>query len=182
MLCHTNRLPLRALRARGGFTLVEMMVAAAIGVLVTGVAVTLTVFTSRSFVALGNYADLDRSSRLAVDILTDDVRQAKALTSYTTNQLVFQDLTNGTFSYTWDPDARTLTRVYNGASRLLLTRCSSLTFHISQRTPSNDFGFWPANSVTNAKMIDVSWTCSRPILGQPVNTESVQTAKIAMRN
>jgi hypothetical protein len=30
--------------------------------------------------------------------------------------------------------------------------------------------------------VDVSWKCSRQILGEKVNTESVQTAKIVMRN
>lgn len=182
MRCSIAPWLIRELRRSEAYTLVEVMVASGIGVMVAGVLVALTVFTSRTFVGLGNYADLDKSSRLAVDILTEDVRQATALTSYATNQLVFQDVTGATFSYTWDPDAQTLTRVYNGQSRLLLTSCSSLTFHISQRTPSNDFAFWPATAVTNAKMIDVSWTCSRPILRQPVNTESVQTAKIAMRN
>jgi hypothetical protein len=173
---------MRTLRRSSGFTLVEVMVATGIGVLVTAVVVTMTIFTSRAFVGLGNYAELGQSSRLAVDILSEDVRQAKVLTSYATNRLVFQDLTNGTFSYTWDPDAQTLTRIYNGESRVLLTSCSLLTFQISQRTPSNNFAFWPANAATNAKMIGVSWTCSRPILGQPVNTESMQTARIAMRN
>jgi hypothetical protein len=33
-----------------------------------------------------------------------------------------------------------------------------------------------------AKLVDVSWLCSRKILGRKVNTESVQTAKIVMRN
>lgn len=169
-------------RAGNAFTLLEVCIALALGVMVTGVLMALTVYTSRTFVALGNYADLDRCSRLAVDTMTADIRQAKVLTSYATNHLVFTDITNGTFSYNWDPDAQTLTRTYNGESRVLLTRCSSLKFNISQRTPSNDFVFWPADAVTNAKMIHVTWTCSRPILGQPVNTESVQTAKIAMRN
>jgi hypothetical protein len=31
-------------------------------------------------------------------------------------------------------------------------------------------------------MIDVSWKCSREILGAKINTESVQTAKIVIRN
>lgn len=169
-------------RARIAFTLLEVCIAVAIAVMVIGVVMSLTVYSSRTFAALGNYSDLDRASRLAVDTMTADIRQAKVLTSYATNELVFTDITNGTFSYTWDPAAQTLTRSYNGQSRVLLSSCSSLTFHISQRTPSNNFVFWPANAVTNAKMIDVSWTCSRPILRQPINTESVQTAKIAMRN
>ena len=33
-----------------------------------------------------------------------------------------------------------------------------------------------------AKLIDVSWKCSRKIMGEKLNTESVQTAKIVIRN
>ena len=36
-------------------------------------------------------------------------------------------------------------------------------------------------TATGAKLIKLNWTCSRTILGQAVNTESVQTAKIVMR-
>ena len=164
------------------FTLVEILVAVALGVMVSGGVVILTMYTTRTFAALGTYADLDRTGRLAMDIMTSDIRQAKVLTSYSTNQVAFTDVTNGTFSYSWDPTSQTLIRLYNGETRVLLTSCTTLAFHISQRTPSNNFAFWPTTVVTNAKMIDVTWTCSRSILGQPVNTESVQTAKIAMRN
>jgi hypothetical protein len=169
-------------RACTAFTLVELCIAVAVGVLVCGVVLAMTTYTGRTFAALGNYSDLDRSSRLAVDTITTDIRQARVLTSYATNQLVFTDTTNGTFSYTWDPQDQTLTRVYNGQSRVLLTSCASLMFHISQRTPSNNFEFWPATAVTNAKMVDVSWTCSRSVMGQLINSESVQTAKITIRN
>jgi hypothetical protein len=114
--------------------------------------------------------------------MTRDIRQAKVLTSFATNALVFQDLTNGTFSYTWDPTAAALTRVYNGNTQVVLTHCDWLAFHISQRNPSNNFVFYPANSATNAKLVDVTWICSRTLLGQKVNTEDIQTAKIAIRN
>lgn len=164
------------------FTLLEMVVAVALSTLVAAAVATLTMYTARNFVAVGNYADLDRVGRHAVDVMTADIRQATSLTAYATNQLVFRDLTNGTFSYTWNPSNTTLIRVYNGQSQLLLTNCDSLAFHIWQHTPSNNFNFWPATATTNAKLIDVSWSCSRSILGQKVNTESLQTAKIALRN
>ena len=32
------------------------------------------------------------------------------------------------------------------------------------------------------KLVDLNWRCSRQILQQKVNTESVQTAKIVIRN
>jgi Tfp pilus assembly protein PilW len=169
-------------RAQAAFSLVEVSLALGIATVAVGAVMTLAVYAARTFQATTNYADLDQKSRLAVDILTRDVRQARALTSFATNQLVFTDLNGLTFSYTWDPQAGTFTRVYNGQSSVLLTGCSYLTFHISQRTPSNNFTFWPASTVSNAKLIDMSWTCSRQILGQNLNSESIQTAKITIRN
>jgi len=173
---------LRRHSSRAAFSLPELTVAVAIGVMVAATVVAITLFMARDFAAMGNYADLNRTGRRAVDTMTRDIRQAKVLVSFATNQIVFNDLTNGTFSYTWDPQAATLTRVYNGQSMVMLTGCDSLTFHISQRTPSNNFTFWPATAVTNAKLIDVSWDCSRTILGAKLNTESIQTAKVAIRN
>ena len=44
-------------------------------------------------------------------------------------------------------------------------------------------GFYSAsNNPAICKLVSVSWRCSRTILGQKVNTESVQTAKIVIRN
>ena len=164
------------------FTVLEMTVSFGLASILVAAVAMVTMFTARNFAATGNFADLNRYSRQTIDVMTRDVRQAKTLTSYATNRLVFSDLTNGTFSYTWDSAVHTLTRTYNGQSRVMLTNCDSLAFHISQRTPSNNFTFWPATTATNAKLIDVSWTCSRPIFGQKANTETIQTAKITIRN
>ena len=159
-----------------------MTVAFGIALIVSAAVGMSALFAARTFEASGNYADLSRASRHTLDIMTADIRQARTLTSYATNSLSFVDVTNGTFSYTWDPNAATITRVYNGATQVMLGHCDSLVFHISQRNPSNNFTFWPAPTAANAKLIDVSWTCSRQIFGQKINTEDIQTAKITMRN
>jgi len=77
-----------------------------------------------------------------------------------------------------------VTRTIGTTNTVLLTQCDFLNFDISQRNPSNNFTFYPcpATNVSIAKLIDVSWRCSRQILGAKINTESVQTAKIVIRN
>ena len=174
--------PSKPQASQSAFTVIEMTVAFGLATIVAAAVATTSLFTARSFQAAGNYSDLHRASRQTLETMSRDIRQAKVLTSFATNQIVFSDLTNGTFSYTWDSTAGTLTRVYNGHSRVMLKNCDSLAFHISQRTPSNNFTFWPANGATNAKLIDVNWVCSRPLFGQKANTESIQTAKITIRN
>jgi prepilin-type N-terminal cleavage/methylation domain-containing protein len=166
-------------------TLVEVMVCAVIGALALAVAMKVWIFTACSFAAMQNYADLDRCSQNALDLMSRDARQSKALVSFTTNSLVFSNLdgsTPATFSYTYNPTAKTLTRVYGSDTKVLLHDCDYLTFAISQRCPSNNFTFYSVTDPTGAKLIDVAWKCSRQIYGQKVNTESMQSAKIVIRN
>ena len=176
-----NCLPGQRRGRNSGSTLVEVMLTFGVAGIVLAALGTLSSFMARSFSAVGNYADLNQSSRQTLDVMIQDIRQAKTVVSFATNQLVLNDLTNGTFSYTWNRAAGTVTRVYNGQSKVVLRGCDYLAFHISQRTPSNNFNFWPASSPSDAKLIDVSWNCSRPLVGQ-LNTESIQTAKITIRN
>ncbi len=175
-------------RGRLAMTLVEMLVSVAIGSVVFMVVAMLSMFAARSFAALGNYADLDRASRNALDTLSHEIRQTRGLTSYSPIALTFTDFDSNGLSYVYDPNARTLTRQKTNATTVLLKQCDYLNFDISQRNPSNNFSFYPATNLlgkldpTLCKLVDVSWKCSRKILGAKINTESVQTAKIVIRN
>jgi hypothetical protein len=165
-------------------TLTEVMICAVIGSIALAVAMKVWVFTACSFAAMQNYADLDRCSQNALDLMSRDARQAKALINYQTNLLEFSDMdgVKSNISYVYSPSTRTLTRVYGLDSRVLLRDCDYLTFSISQRCPSNDFTFYQVTALSQAKLIDVAWKCSRQIYGQKVNTESMQSAKIVIRN
>jgi prepilin-type N-terminal cleavage/methylation domain-containing protein len=180
MKCRTRRFNTRP--NVSGMTLPEMMIAVLVASIVFGAVATLSMFGARSFVAMGNYADLDQASRNALDIMSRDIRQTKGLNSFNATKLVFQDSDTNTLTYVYDPSAKTLTRLKGTSRQILLKQCDYLNFDISQRNPSNQFSFYPATSASMAKLIDVSWKCSRTILGAKVNTESVQTAKIVIRN
>ena len=173
----------RLARSRG-IGLIELMVASGIGMLVLLAMSSLSYFTARGFVAMGNYADLDRASRQALDQMTRDIRSTTYLISSTTNQLVFNLAGPTNLSFTWDPSARTLTRSVTGESdRTLLGQCDYLLFNTYQRNMSNQvYGAFSNATAQTCKLVDLSWRCSRKILGQAVNTESVQTAKIVIRN
>ena len=43
------------------------------------------------------------------------------------------------------------------------------------------YDVYPAGTIATAKVIDVSWVCSRTLFGRKENTESVQTARIVIR-
>jgi len=176
----------RILRSRrqAGMSLMELLVAVAIASIVFAAVGSLSMFTSRSFVAMGNYNDLDRASRNALDSMSRDIRQAKQLVSYSSSKLSFTNMDGSTLVFEYNPSTGKLTRKLGTTTTTLLTQCDFLTFSISQRNPMTNFAFYAVsgNNYGTAKLIDVNWRCSRKILGNKVNTESVQTAKIVLRN
>lgn len=141
--------------------------------------------SARSMAALGNYAELDHASQVALDQISRDIRSASILKSYATNELVFGMMDGAEVTFAWSPETALLTRSRSGSNSVLLKNCKSLSFHISMRTPLNDgtFGFF--DTETNpalCKLVSVNWLCSRSLAGQTFNTESVQSAKILLRN
>jgi prepilin-type N-terminal cleavage/methylation domain-containing protein len=170
-------------RSLSGMTLVEIMVATAVGSIALAAVMSLFLYSVRSFVAMGNYADLDRASRNALDLMSREIRSTRSLSSFSATHLQFVDYDDTSLTYRYNPSTRQLVREKASTNRtVMLQQCDFLEFHVSQRNPSNNFTFYPTTNASQAKLIDVSWRCSREILGARVNTESVQTAKIVVRN
>ena len=177
MLCVPAR------KGSAAFTLIEIMVASAIGLVALAVVGSLTWFSSRSFAAVANYVELDQASQFALDKMSREIRQAQQLTAFTATSLTFADVDHNPLSFIYDPETRTLVRVSGGQTNTLLQGCDFLQFSKYQHTAiSNTFDAYDPAYVTNTKLVQVTWTCSRKILGAKVNTESVQSAKIALRN
>jgi Tfp pilus assembly protein PilW len=171
-------------RARLGVTTVELMIGIAVGGILMAALGQLTLFTGRSVAALANYTDLDKYSRNALDQMTSKIRQADELVSFETNKLVFSYAGTNTLTYTYSAANRTLTERIGTTERTLLKGCTMLEFSIFQRnTAAGTYDQFPATMTDSAaKLIQVSWVCSRDILNTQFNTESVQSAKIVIRN
>jgi len=165
-------------------TLVELMVASAIGSIVSLGLASLVFYSGRSFASMANYVDLDHRSRIALDTMSRAIRQAKRLTSFTSTSLAFEDSDGGTLSFVYDSSARTLTRSKNGTPDPdpLLQECDFLEFSIYQRNPvGGTYDQYPTATPGTCKLVQLNWVCSRKILGLKKNTESVQSAKIVIR-
>jgi len=167
---------------RSGFTLLETMIAVTLGMIAFAALASLSLFTARSFVAAGNYADLDRASFVALDTMSRDIRQSRELVWFTPYKLTLRDNDGTPLVYEYKPETSQFTRLKNGKITVLLEQCDYLKFAIYQRTPNTGWTWYPVTSPAEAKLVDVSWKCSRKILGAKVNTESVQTAKVVIRN
>ncbi|MGH7953947.1 MAG: prepilin-type N-terminal cleavage/methylation domain-containing protein [Limisphaerales bacterium] len=181
-----------------GFTFIEMMAALAISALLLAAVAMLTVFVGRSYAAVGNYVDLSKNSNNTVDILGREIRNSSALLAFSTNNPSYLELTNATtgttITITYDANSKTLVLTKTGqAAQTDLTQCDEWNFALYSRAPdTNSFStnilfFSAINSSgqldpKDCKIINMTWKCSRTILGFKLNTEDVQTAQIVLRN
>jgi Tfp pilus assembly protein PilW len=173
----------RGKKRQSAFTLIEALVASAISLVLAGILAMFFAFSLRSFAAMTNYADMNQKSELALDKMSKDIRQARSLTAYTTNSLTFLDVNNNSLQYTFDSSKGTLVRVSGGVTTTYLTNCDSLNFWIYQHTPiSNSFECYAPAVVANTRVIQVTWHCSRKILGSKASTESVESSTLTLRN
>lgn len=189
--------PIRRPRPSAAFTLVELMVCVVLGVLVLGITVSLTTYATQSFIALANYQALDDQSRNTMDKVCRDLRECTAVLACQTNPPTLSlTLTNANqgqaIVLTWNSNGGSFiySNSYYGAETNL-TGCDNWTFALFQRTPlvtATNITFYPATNTSGqlslpmCKLVDMSWHCSRTILGAKINTETVQTAQVVLRN
>jgi type II secretory pathway component PulJ len=184
-------------RASCGISLVEVMVATAVGSLVLAAVSSLTMYAAKATTAMVNYTDLDSKSRYALDVISREIRQSSAVLAFQTNlPLKTLTLTNAAqgaaITLTYDSNARTVVMSKTGQADLTaLTECDRWDFSLYQRTPyitPTNVLYYPATNtagmltVSTCKLINLSWKCSRAIFAQKVNTESVQAAQIVLRS
>jgi prepilin-type N-terminal cleavage/methylation domain-containing protein len=179
-----------------GFTLVEVMVTLFAALILSAAFISLSYFTSLSFHMMGNYSDLDSQSRNAVDILGREIRNSSRLLAYSTGSPKYLLLTNASagtsdkITYNSSTSNLVLTTTYYSSSqpqlnKSLLINCDLFNFSLYNRAPnitSTNITFYPATNASSCKVINFSWKCSRTVLGSKLNTESVQTAQISLRN
>ncbi|HEX7571352.1 MAG TPA: prepilin-type N-terminal cleavage/methylation domain-containing protein [Verrucomicrobiae bacterium] len=187
----------QARRHAGGFTLVEMMVSVAIGVVVIGCIAALTIVSGWHFAAISNYTLMDDKSRNALDKISKEIRNSTSLVDCRTNNPQYLRFTNTLgadgATITYDGTARTLTLSKpNLPDQLLLTYCDTFSFQLFNRYPNltgGNFSFYASTNFTTGavdpqftKVVNMTWRCTRTVLGSKLNTEVVQTAQIVLRN
>ena len=175
-----------------GFTLVEMMVAVAVGCLLLAALATLYVFSMRSFGAMANYSDLNQRSRYASDIISRDIRSANKVVSASSTQIVLSepDDTSGNTTYLYDDVLGTLSKIKNGQTNVLLSGVGSFSFALYQRPfvgvsaydASGNEQFPTAATADAAKLVAFQWSCSRRLVGSLNNSESIEAAMVELRN
>lgn len=140
----------------------------------------LSMYSGRSFAAIFNYVDLDEANRLVMDQLSRDLRQASRVTACTSNSLILEDADLSTLSYTYHRGSRTLSRAKGNSARVLLHDCDNLRFDVVRRSQLDGVRDVYPTAAGTAKVIDVSWVCSRTIFGRNQNPESIPIARVVL--
>src|SRR2546426_6257573 len=78
----------RRLRRRNGFTMAEVMMGSAIGVIVLAAVLTTYTLCLKQFRAISNYVEIHRGGRKAVDQFSQDVRGVDSVTTCNKTNLV----------------------------------------------------------------------------------------------
>ena len=174
------------------FTLTEVLVASAILGIVGAAICSVYMTTTRTFVSLANYAQLDQINRNAMDYLTREIRQAREVVSVTTNangKIISVALVNFdgyTVNYTFDSMGQRFTRWASDGSgtKTLLSNCKLLQFNVYQRTAvTNSFDEYPQIGANDSiQVVQLTWQASKTALGGIANSENIQTARVVIRN
>lgn len=170
-------------RAAGGFTLAEFLVGMSVGLLVLAAAGALWVFSGETFASILHYVDLTNASKNSLDRISQQVRNASALTGLTSNELAVLNPDGQPVRFRYDPARKTLVEMAGGRSATLLSGCESLRFSGYLRTPQEgSFQLVPTAETSLCKVVQMEWVCSRVLVGARRNTERQVSARITLRN
>lgn len=179
--------------AERGFTLVEVMISAAIGAGILAAVLSTFLFMGRSGANVQNYNDMETQARNALEFFAEDTRQARSLTWGATDAnsvALVVDL--NTITYTYSPTDRTFTRVVVVTSssaeisrRTLVTGITSFAFSaykintdVAPLTTNADRT--TANGTT--KQIQISLEAARANRTVVAATNTVLSARFILRN
>jgi hypothetical protein len=178
----------------GAWTLMEMMIAVAAGTLILASVGSVYLFMNRTMDGTANYAELDRQSRSSLDIITREIRECGGLTNFDSTHLWFTNQNGSLLVYVWDTNAQTLSHTNYStnfpAAGVLLKYCSFWKATAFTHNPSNATTMtFMALPTTNtqaqaalAKVVVMDWICKKTNYLTLTDSESVQTAKVILRN
>ena len=173
---------------RMGFSLVEVLIAIAISGIVLAAIVTSYSLASRGFASAGNYADLDRYTRVALDHMSRDMRQATGISAFASSDITLIVATNFTdegkilhskqvrYFLGANASSNILYRVEGGATSVVAKHVKFLNFVGYNRYMLTN-GIQPAD----CKLLQVDMALEKSSYAS-VQNEQVLSARIVLRN
>ncbi len=188
-----TRNPNRAASRAPGFTLVEVMVAAALSVFVLAGVLTANLQIIRNGVRIGQYAEMESQVRRALDTLGRDLKEAVDVTwngpSDLTLTIPTSDTTTAQVTYAWTAASGNFFRVAGANSATLVGRLELVRGirPLADGSPGLVFARFdrdgaPTTTDATTKSIMVSMTVTRKTTTVATTSQNAVSALITLRN
>ncbi|MGH7955482.1 MAG: PilW family protein [Opitutaceae bacterium] len=173
-------------RRPAGFSLVEVMVAAAIAGLVLGGVLTTFLFLGRSGANIRNYSDMESQARKGLELFAEDVRQASAIV-WTSSSHLTLTVNSASVAYVYSAGVGTFSRVDASSNRVIMSGITPGTFTFrSFNVVGNELPLTSAAELTAAgsstKQLQISLEASRTDQTVVSATNTVLSARFILRN
>ena len=176
-----SRSPTKGLERRaprnGGFTLLEILLAAFISAFVFAGVLSAYSFMGRSLIRLGNAQQIEAGSHEALFYFTKDVSAAKSITTATTSDLLMT-VPSGTVEYVYNSGTGTLTRSVNsGTATTLVKGITSFSFEYYDASQA------ATTTAAVVKMADFKLTSGNGVgTSGSLSDYAVASPRVLMRN
>lgn len=173
------------LRKVTAFTLIEVIIATAIGTIIIAGVMTAFIFLTKSFNAFSNYASMHADGRLATDRLSTDLQSAYDISSFNASNLVLAIptafdskgtvISNKTVSYSTINSAFYRNDSSLGVNELLASNIVQVTFSLFDHAGNT------TAVLANAKGVQIDMQLRKSVVGL-TESEDYVAARINMRN
>lgn len=171
--------------AQQGFTLVEVMVALAIGSMIMAAVLTTYVISIRGFRAIANYAEIHADGRLAIDQFARDMRGVSRVVSINSSNLVvtipiaFSNtgsvISNKTVTYSLSNKTLYRADTLSGQNSAIAHNIHAVNFVLFDKVGN------PTTLTSIAKGVQIDLELRKYVLSQ-LQSEDFLSARLDMRN
>ncbi|HEX7860851.1 MAG TPA: prepilin-type N-terminal cleavage/methylation domain-containing protein [Verrucomicrobiae bacterium] len=173
----------RTKKTRSAYTLIELMIGSTLGAIALALVLGATFYTGRTMASLTDSVNLAIQSRSMIDRMSQKIRQAEDVTAFQPHEITV--VVGGTnLTYRYQSNTKRLLEIENSSTNTVLENCTQLRFELYRRNPiTNSFDQFPAdNTVSEAKLVRVSWTCETQGIGQSTGASELVSSKIVLRS
>jgi len=186
-ITHSPSAPESSLRR--GFTLVELMISAALSGFLLLAVLTSFLFLGRTGANMQNYTDMEIQARRAIETFAEDVRMAKDATWNSNTSLTLTVVTSSgttdTRTYNYDATAGTFSRTAGTSTRTLVTGIATFSF-TAYKINTATIDLTDSSILSTAggltKQIQISLRAVRNTRTVADATNSVISARFILRN
>lgn len=166
---------------RGGFTLVELMIACTMAAIVFAAIFAAYIFLGRNLTRLMNFQEQEVQARKTIRYFTADVGAAIALSTASSTSFTLSKPTSGgttTVTYSYSALNGVLQRIEGGVTQTLLSGVTAITFEYY-----TEAGSLVSGSPQSVKAVEISFTTAdgNATIGTR-STYSLATPRVVLRN